>query len=425
MTTASICTIGDEILIGQIVDTNSSHIAEALEDAGVEVRRMVSIGDSREDILRTLSEELTLCDIVITTGGLGPTKDDITKAALAELSGSKAYKTDAVQASIVRDILSSRGLDILPSNLAQADVPEAAEVLPNRLGTAPIMAFRFGAERFGHECSLYSLPGVPHEAVGAIPQIVDDIRKHFTLSDICHRSIMVYGLAESALSELIAPWEDSLEAGIHLAYLPSTLTGVRLRLSVYGGDGPEENERIDRAVDGLKGILGDRIYSLNDDNLEHVVGTILKSSGKTLSVAESCTGGEISHLVTSVPGSSAYYLGSVTSYAISVKENVLGVDPEVIRTKGVVSSEVAAAMAEGVRKLTGSDYAVATTGLAGPDGDGSYPVGTVWIGIAGPRGTRTEMRTYKNDRKRNIERFAAASLDALRRMLLEDLRHDA
>ena len=425
MTSASICTIGDEILIGQIVDTNSAHIAAALEEAGVRVSRMVSLGDDREEILRILSEELTLSDIVITTGGLGPTKDDITKAALCELYGSESYRLDEVQAGIIKKILRSRGLEMLESNKAQALVPDGAEVIPNRLGTAPVMVFRFPEERFSHPATLYSLPGVPHEAVGAIPDVVADIRRHFSLSDICHRNIMVYGIAESALSELIAPWEDALDEDIHLAYLPSPLTGIRLRLSIYGGDGEEENERIDKALEGLKAILGDKIYSMSDDSLERVTGALLKAGGKTLSVAESCTGGEISHLITSVPGSSAYYLGSVTSYAIAVKEKVLGVDPGTISRCGVVSSEVAAAMAEGVRKLTGSDYSVATTGLAGPDGDGTYPVGTVWIGVSGPSGTVTEMYNYKNDRKRNIERFAATALDALRRMLVRDLGEDA
>ena len=415
---ASICTIGDEILIGQVVDTNSSRLAVALEEAGIHVTRMLSIGDDRDEILNTLRNELNTNDIVITTGGLGPTKDDITKGVLAELSGSKGYVEHAGQLAIVKEILHSRGLDMLESNRAQALVPDRCEVIPNRLGTAPIMVFRFPQETFGS--TLYALPGVPFEAVGAIPSVMEDIRTHLSTTDILHRSIMVFGIAESALSELIAPWEDALPKDMHLAYLPNPLTGIRLRLSVYGGHREDQEARVEEQLVRLKEILGDMIYSDQDDTLEATVGRLLKAGGKTLSAAESCTGGEISHLITSVPGSSAYYLGSVTSYAVSVKENVLGVPAETVEEFGVVSAEVAAAMAEGVRRVTGSDYAVSTTGLAGPDGDAFNPVGTAWIGVAGPKGTKTVKKNFKNDRKRNIERFAAAALDFLRLTILED-----
>ena len=418
MIQASICTIGDEILIGQVVDTNSSRIAAALEEAGIRVTRILSVGDDREEILNNLRNELTQSDIVITTGGLGPTKDDITKAVLAELSGSTKYVKNAEQLAIVRDILHSRGLDMLPINQAQALVPERCEVIPNRKGTAPVMVFRFGEDSFN--ATLFALPGVPFEALGAIPDVMADIRTHYPLNDILHRNLMVFGMAESALSEKIAPWEDALPKDMHLAYLPNTLTGIRLRLSIYSGKA-EENARMDEQIARLKEILGSMVYSEQDDTLEATIGRMLKAAGKTLSAAESCTGGEISHLITSVPGSSAYYLGSVTSYAVSVKENVLGVPAETVEKYGVVSSEVAAAMAEGVRRVTGSDYAVSTTGLAGPDGDAFNPVGTVWIGVAGPRGAKTVKRNYKNDRKRNIERFAAAALDFLRLMILEEL----
>ena len=418
---ASICTIGNEILIGQVVDTNSSRIASALEEAGIRVTRMVSFGDDRDEILNNLRNELTQSDIVITTGGLGPTKDDMTKAVLAELSGSTGYVEHAGQLAIIHDILHSRGLDMLEINRAQALVPDRCEVIENRLGTAPVMVFRFPADSFN--ATLYALPGVPFEAVGAIPDIMQDIRAHYPLTNILHRSLMVYGLAESALSELIAPWEDALPDEMHLAYLPQPLTGIRLRLSIYGGTREDQEARVEEQIVRLKEILGNRVYSDQDDTLEATVGRLLKKAGMTLSAAESCTGGEISHLITSVPGSSAYYLGSVTSYAVSVKEKVLGVPAETIEKFGVVSSEVAAAMAEGVRKVTGSDYAISTTGLAGPDGDAFNPVGTVWIGVAGPNGVKTEKRHFRNDRKRNIQRFSAEALNILRLQILEDLSH--
>lgn len=418
---ASICTIGNEILIGQVVDTNSSRIASALEEAGIRVTRMVSFGDDRAEILNNLRNELTQSDIVITTGGLGPTKDDMTKAVLAELSGSTGYVEHAGQLAIIHDILHSRGLDMLEINRAQALVPDRCEVIENRLGTAPVMVFRFPADSFN--ATLYALPGVPFEAVGAIPDVMQDIRAHYPLANILHRSLMVYGLAESALSELIAPWEDALPDEMHLAYLPHPLTGIRLRLSIYGGMHEEQEARVEEQIVRLKEILGNRVYSDQDDTLEATVGRLLKKAGMTLSAAESCTGGEISHLITSVPGSSAYYLGSVTSYAVSVKEKVLGVPAETIEKFGVVSGEVAAAMAEGVRKVTGSDYAISTTGLAGPDGDALNPVGTVWIGVAGPNGIKTEKRHFRNDRKRNIQRFSAEALNILRLQILEDLLH--
>ncbi|MCR5243514.1 MAG: CinA family nicotinamide mononucleotide deamidase-related protein [Bacteroidales bacterium] len=414
MTTASICTIGDEILIGQIVDTNSSEISRELGALGIKISRMISIGDDHDEIIGTLVKELKNNEIVVTTGGLGPTKDDITKAALAELSGSTRYVEHEAQLSKIHEILSARGLDVLDINRQQAMVPDTCEVILNKWGTAPIMVFRFPEERFGHPATLYSMPGVPFETTNALPDVVEDIRSHNTLTSIYHKTVMTYGMAESALSKKIEAWEDALPEDMHLAYLPSPLTGVRLRLSIYGGNKEDEERRVDEQIAKLKEILGDLIYSESDDTLENAIGNILKKTGKTLSAAESCTGGEISHLLTTVPGSSSYYLGSVTSYAIPVKEKVLGVPASTIREHGVVSSEVAAAMAEGVRKLTGSDYSVATTGFAGPGGgDEHYPEGTVWVGVSTPKGTFTKMFQYHNDRKRNIQRFAASALHFL------------
>jgi nicotinamide-nucleotide amidase len=417
MKLAAIVTIGDEILIGQVLDTNSRNLAIALEEMGIHVNRMLSIGDRADEIANTLSRELACNDIVITTGGLGPTKDDITKGVLAQLTGSKGLVRHPGQLEKVHSILKSRGLDVLPINLAQADVPDTAEVLVNRLGTAPIMIFR-NVKGGG---TLYALPGVPHEAVGAIPDVLEDIRKHQQLSSILHRNLMVYGIAESALSELIAPWEDALPEQMHLAYLPNPLTGIRLRLSCYGGDSTQQKQLMEAEMGKLKALLGDLVYADGDSTLESELGRILKEHGLTVSAAESCTGGEIAHLFTSVPGSSAYFLGSVTSYAISVKEKVLGVPAQTIEKYGVVSSEVAAAMAEGVRKLTGSDYSVSTTGLAGPGGDEFNPEGTVWVGVATPKGTRTVKFNYKNDRLRNIERFAASALNYLRLQIVSEI----
>lgn len=418
MVQASILTIGDEILIGQIVDTNSANISRALGSIGVKVSSMLSKGDDRNEILNSVCNLLENNDIVIITGGLGPTKDDITKDALRELFGAKGYVLNENQMEINRSILHSRGLDSLEINKNQAMVPEGCRVIPNRIGTAPIMVFDFSAERFGHKAIAYSLPGVPFETEAALPDIVNDIKHSFNLGLIFHRTVMTYGIAESALSEKISQWEDALPENIHLAYLPNPLTGVRLRLSAYGCTDGKAADQMEKYVQELKTILGRQMYATEDSTLEHTIGKLLKGTGETLSAAESCTGGEIAHLLTTVSGSSEYFLGSVTSYAIPIKEKVLNVDPSAIKEHGVVSSEVAAQMAEGVRNLTSSTYSVSTTGLA-EGADDRNPAGTVWIGVSGPEGTITRRFQYHNDRKRNIERFAASALDLLRNYILD------
>lgn len=422
MRQASICTIGDEILIGQVVDTNSSHISQALNSLGIKVSRMLSIGDEHATIVNALSDELSRNDIVIVTGGLGPTKDDITKKALADLSGAVSYKTDEAQLAIVKRILSARGIEALDINLAQASVPDTCEVIPNKLGTAPIMVFRFEEQKFGHYCTLYSLPGVPFEAVGALPDVLEDIKNHFDIADIHHKTIMTFGIPESVLAKRIEDWEDALGEDMHLAYLPDPIKGVRLRLSIYGGVREEQETRIEAELAKLRPILGDALYSEQDDTLQDCIGRLLAKHGMTVSAAESCTGGTISALFTAVPGSSDYYLGSVTSYANSVKTGVLGVDPKVIEEFGAVSSECVAQMAEGVRRLTGSDFSVATSGIAGPGGGSeTKPVGLVWIGVSSQKGTETLKMVFRGDRKRNMERFAASALDTLRKKLINEL----
>ena len=421
MTRACICTIGDEILIGQIVDTNSSHIARELNACGVKVAGMLSIGDDHDSIISSLEAELSRNEVVIVTGGLGPTKDDITKKALAELSGAQGWKEDEEQLAIIHRILHSRGLDVLDINRAQAFVPETCEVIPNRLGTAPIMVFRFTSKRFGHPATLYALPGVPFEALGALKDVIEDICTHNDLQKITHRTIMTYGIAESALAKRIEEWEDALPQDIHLAYLPNALTGVRLRLSAYG-EALTQQERIEAEIAKLKGIIGDVIYSYEDDTLQNCIGKLLKQHGKTISTAESCTGGLVASMITSVAGSSEYYLGSVVSYANSVKQEVLGVPAGIIQEFGAVSSECVGAMAEGVRKLTGTDFSVATSGIAGPGGGSTEkPVGLVWIGVSSQSGTQTYKLTFNSDRKRNIERFASSALYKIFKKLEKEL----
>ena len=428
MTTASICTIGDEILIGQIVDTNSSKISQALNRIGVKVRYMLSIGDDRNEIITKLNKCLEQTDIVIVTGGLGPTKDDITKEALASLSGATGYKESPEQLAIVKRILGARHIEMLDINLAQAQVPDSCEVIPNRLGTAPCMKFRFDASKYGHTAMLYSLPGVPYEAEGLLDDILEDIKKHFTLEKIIHKNIITYGVPESVLSKQIEDWEDALPEWLHLAYLPNSTIGIRLRLSCYGADDDTRTARMDEEIEKLREILGNTIYGTGDDTLQSILPRLLKcppeaAYQETISVAESCTGGHLSELITSVPGCSRYYNGSVTSYSNQVKINVLGVNPETIANFGAVSRECAEEMARGVLNLMDTDYSIATTGIAGPDGGSTEkPVGTCWIAVAHKdRFTgEIEVATKKvlsmsASRDVNIKRFASNALDLLRR----------
>ena len=312
---------------------------------------------------------------------------------------------------------------MLEINRAQADVPDPCEVIPNKLGTAPIMVFRFPAERFGHKAVLYSMPGVPFETIAALDDVLEDIKAHFDISDIFHYTLNTFGMAESALSRKIASWEDSLDEDMHLAYLPNPLSGVRLRLSIYGGERSHQEERAMERIRELKEILGKELY-YEGDSLAENIGKMLLESGKTVSAAESCTGGLISALFTQVAGCSSYYLGSVTSYANSVKTGVLGVDASVIESKGAVSEECVRQMAAGVRRLTGSDFAVATSGIAGPGGGTKdKPVGLVWIGISSERGTNAVKMEFKSDRKHNIERFAANALNELRKLITKELNY--
>ncbi len=411
--TASICTIGDEILIGQIVDTNSAFIAERLQRIGVRVRYMVSIADDRSEIIGKLSECLESTDIVIVTGGLGPTKDDITKDALKALSGSNGYVLSQEQFSIVERILSSRGVPMLDINRAQALVPDRCEVLPNSIGTAPGMVFR-GLGKKGTS-TLFSLPGVPFETKGLMEQVIADIKSHFPVEEISHRTILTFGIAESVLAKRIEEWEDSLPEGMHLAYLPNPTLGVRLRLTQVGAATDFEPQ-----VSRLKAILGDAVYGEGDDNLPKVIGRMLKDMGKSVSAAESCTGGRISALFTSVAGCSDYYKGSVTSYANEVKMNTLGVKKETLEKYGAVSEQTVIEMAAGVIKALNTDFSVVSSGIAGPGGGTpDKPVGTAWL-AAGYRNGNGEIEVttkcvrFSSDRETNIERFASNALNLLR-----------
>jgi len=418
MTTASICTIGDEILIGQIVDTNSSAIARELNKIGVKVAQMVSIGDDREQIISKLNECLAATDVVIVTGGLGPTKDDITKDALRELSGSEGYRVSNGQLAIIERILSARGIPMLETNQAQAMVPDQCEVLLNQLGTAPGMGFH---DLGPNGSSLYSLPGVPFECIGLLPTVMDDIYDRFNIETISHRTIVTFGIPESELAYEIADWEDSLPSYMHLAYLPNPTIGVRLRLSAFGVETDFEEQ-----VAELKKRLGDAVYGEGEDTLSIAIGRLLKERKATMGAAESCTGGRISELMTAIAGCSEYYYGSVTSYDNSVKIGTLGVCADTIAEHGAVSEETVSQMASGVIKKLGVDYAVATSGIAGPGGGSpEKPVGTCWMAAAhklanGEISVTTKCVHFASNRAVNIERFASNALNLLRHKILQD-----
>lgn len=419
MIKASICTIGDEILIGQIVDTNSSHFAKALNSIGVMVTSMVSTSDNEQEIEKTICSLAAENDVIIITGGLGPTKDDITKSTLGKLTGATGTYQSKEQLDILTNILTSRGIALSDINIAQSIVPNSCKVIPNYKGTAPNMQFELPASKYGHSVLLFSLPGVPFEAIAAIEPVMNSIKEHFKLQDITHKTICTFGIPESTLAKMIETWEDNLPKQLHLAYLPNPLLGVRLRLSAYGVEKDEAEAAIDREIPKLKELIGNAIYGYGEYSLPLCLRDIITRQGKTLSVAESCTGGFMAHLITSVSGASEYFYGGVVSYDNSIKINVLGVDKEIIEKYGAVSSQCAEAMAAGVKRLMKTDYAIATTGIAGPNGGTEEkPVGLVWVGIASPEGVFSTSFRFVASREINIERFASHAINYFRERCL-------
>ncbi len=408
---ATILTIGDEILIGQIVDTNTASIARHLNAAGVEVFEKSSVGDDRGRIREAVERGLQTSELVILTGGLGPTKDDITKYTLAELFHC-GMRCDEAVSDHVEKMLAARGIAFNALNRSQALVPEACEVLFNRHGTAPGMWF----ER--ERRVVVSLPGVPFEMEHLMTdEVLPRIRTRFVLKANVHRTMITAGLAESLLAERIAAWEEALPEWLRLAYLPSPGV-VKLRLSAYGVEGEAARAEIDRRFDDLRPLLGRLIVGFEGASVEALVHGELIRRGQTLAVAESCTGGVIASRFTAQARASSYLLAGVVSYSNDAKINILGVDPATLDRVGAVSEEVARQMAEGVRRITGSDWAVATTGIAGPAGGSeAKPVGTVWMAVASARGTVAVCQQCGTDRGQVIDRASSAAI----RMLWDQL----
>ena len=408
---AEIITIGDELLIGQVVDTNSAWMAQRLNEQGIELYQITSVHDNREHILKALDEAFSRADIVLTTGGLGPTKDDITKHVMCEYFGTQLVEDSDVRAHI-HDLYKDRPDALNRLTATQWLVPESATILPNRVGSAPIMVFQkttFETLKTSKTLStqgtkfLVAMPGVPHEMkIAMMEQVIPFIRlkvkgERREAMDIVHRTILVHGIPESKLAILIEDWENALPPYIHLAYLPKDGI-IRLRLSAYGEATEAE---IQSHIDTLLPLISDYMLATEDISLEALAGRLLKQQGKTIATAESCTGGRLAAALNAQSGSSAYYMGSVVAYDNSVKTNVLGVSPITLNTEGAVSESTVRQMAEGVRTLLHTDYAIATSGIAGPTGGTvDKPVGTVWIAWATPIGTETQCFHFGAARER-------------------------
>lgn len=422
MVKVELITVGDELLIGQVTDTNSAWIGRELGDIGAQVSRITSLSDQAGEIKEGVTSALERADVVIMTGGLGPTKDDITKKSLAELFDVGLVRDRGVYEH-VRQLNQERGMEFNALNQDQALVPEGiTTILENAVGTAPGMLFDRSTP--SESKLLFSLPGVPFEMRELMSgKVIPIIRERFALRSVVHRTLITFGVAESALAIRIEPWEDSLPKWLHLAYLPNA-RGIRLRLSAYDVDQEKALQEIEKQFEQLKDYIGAYILGCEPASVESAVAGLLKDRGQTLAIAESCTGGAISARITAMPGASEYYLGGVTSYSNEAKTNILGVQADDITRYGAVSQTVAEQMARGALEKFGSDYAISTTGVAGPDGGTpEKPVGTVWMALAwrennGEVKTASRCMQFSHLREQNIVRASTHALNMLRLHLM-------
>ncbi len=414
---AEIITIGDEILIGQVVDTNSAWMAQKLNAIGIRVKQITSVSDDKQHILSSLKEAHGRANIILITGGLGPTKDDITKKTLAEYFGVGLVENKETLENVQKIFTRLRGnAELLEVNKQQALVPENCEVILNKNGTAPGMWFNYGGRIY------ISMPGVPHEMMYMMEDaVIPKLKATFKLPVIIHHTILTAGEGESYLAEKIADIEDSLPPYIKLAYLPK-LGQVRLRLSAYGEDEALLKEKVSEYAAKITERVGNAVVAQEDIPLEKAILNFMAERQLTLSTAESCTGGYIAHLITQHAGSSKVFFGGAVSYSYELKESILGVKNETLWQYGAVSKETVTEMVEGALLNFKSDYAIAVTGIAGPDGGtDEKPVGTVWIGVANAEKTVTRKFLFGNKRQQNIERTAIAALNMLN-ILLKELK---
>lgn len=401
---ASIITIGDELLIGQTIDTNSAWMAQELNKIGVWVKRRVAVGDTREDIWQALDEEANESKIILITGGLGPTADDITKPLLCDYFGGKMIVNEMVLAH-VKNIFVKLNRPIIDRNLKQAEVPDVCKVLMNKRGTAPGMAFTKG------DCLFISLPGVPHEMKGLMTEeVLPLLQKSYQMPVILHRTLLTAGAGESFLAERIKQWEEALPPHIKLAYLPN-YGMVKLRLTSYGADAAALEQELDTLFLELQEQVKDIMIVNEDQPLEKALGDLLTERGKTLATAESCSGGYIAHLITSVAGSSVYFKGTVVAYSYDAKETILGVSHETLEQKGAVSEETITEMFNGLMHVTTADYGIATSGIMGPGGGtDDKPVGTVWVAVGSRKKMIAKKIQFRHDRLKNIELTATNAM---------------
>ncbi|RZJ58906.1 MAG: competence/damage-inducible protein A [Flavobacterium sp.] len=413
---AAVITVGDEILIGQITDTNSSFIAKALDKIGIRIHEMVSISDDRQHILDTLAAQQDKVDVVIITGGLGPTKDDITKKTLCEYFEDELIRDSDVELHVIELIERAMKRPASQMNKDQALVPSRCTVLTNAVGTAPGMWMEKDNTVF------ISLPGVPYEMKYLIEnEVVPKLIERFKRPYIVHKTILTYGQGESHVAERIENWEDNLPDYIRLAYLPSP-GRVRLRLTARGTDESLLQKSVEQETAKLKNLIGDIIVGYDEDEtIEVVVGKLLKKLGKTIALAESCTGGKLAQMLTNAPGSSAYFKGGVVTYATESKIAVLGISEKTINEHSVVSAAVAEEMAQCAKEIFGTDYALSTTGNAGPEkGDSEAEVGTVFIGFATPEGIYSEEFNLGQPREKVIERAVNKALETIYKEILKN-----
>ncbi len=406
--TANIITIGDEILIGQIVDTNSAFIATELNKIGIKVNQILSISDNKEHIVSTLDRVMEQCDLIILTGGLGPTNDDITKFTLASYFGV-GLKRSKVALENIKGILHHRGAKFTELNSTQADVPENCTVLNNAHGTAPGMLFQENNK------VIVSFPGVPFEMKALLcDELIPWLKSNYTMPVIKHKTFMTTGVPESTMAMRLSDFEKNLPAHMYLAYLPSP--GVlKLRLNSSGKDLKAiESELNEKSIE-LEQLLGNDLFGYDGARMEEVIGKLLLAQKATLSAAESCTGGNISHLITEISGASTYFKGGVVAYSNEIKANILGVDQRILAKYGAVSKEVVIEMAKGIKKVMNTEYSIATSGIAGPaGGTEDKPVGTVWIAVSSPRATIPIKVNFGNHRERTILRSSIAAMNLLR-----------
>ncbi len=402
-----IISIGDELLIGQTLNTNAHWIAKELNTIGFEIREQLTISDAEDAILTAVDNALKLTDVVLITGGLGPTNDDLTMPVLNKYFGGKLVKNEQVYNDI-EELITSRGIEMNQNNQNQAIVPDNCSVVRNAHGTAPGLWFEKDNK------VVVAMPGVPFEMKAMITNsVIPWLKEKYVLPEIVHQMVYTQGLPESTLAEVLTDWENNLPKSIKLAYLPS-LGKVKLRLSSTGTDRALIQQNIDVEVEKLTQLIPSYIYSVNNENFESIIGEILLKQKATLATAESCTGGYIAHLITSIAGSSQYYKGSVIAYANEIKEKDLGVNHEDIERYGAVSQQVVEQMAWGIKNKMKTDYAIATSGIAGPTGGtDDKPVGTVWIAIATPKGVIAKKYIFGKHRAVNIERAAVTSLAML------------